>query len=132
MSNTSTVDTSSVNPGELVPSVLQGMRLQELNGIIRGMLGDDVTTSRSKDDAIERIQQARKREARMRRPTEGTLRAFAEEQLKSGPLTYSQVLKRVKERFPACHTSRSSLRWYASQMRARGDDLPERPIDTPQ
>lgn len=113
-------------------SALQGMGLRELNTVIRDVVGDDAVPYRSKSEAIDCIEQVRRRQARTRIPTEGTLRAFAEDQLKSGPLTYSQVLARVKAQFPQCHTSRSSLRWYASQIRARGEELPERPIDSPQ
>jgi hypothetical protein len=59
---------------------------------------------------------------------EGTVRAFAEEMLKT-PKAYSDILELVRKKFPDCRTSRSSLRWYASQMRGRGEKLPARPVD---
>jgi hypothetical protein len=42
-------------------------------------------------------------------------------------LSYEEILIRVKEEFPECKTSNSSLRWYASKMLERGERLPRRP-----
>jgi hypothetical protein len=36
------------------------------------------------------------------------------------PLTYDQILETVKERHPGAATSKDSVQWYASRMRAEG------------
>jgi len=36
------------------------------------------------------------------------------------PLTYTQIIEAVKEKHPGAATSRDSVQWYASRMRAEG------------
>ena len=115
----------------LTSAVLHGMKFADLNETLRGLLGEDAKAARSREDAISRILAARRADARAQPASDGTIRAFAETQLKTTSARYSEVLARVKDQFPECNTSRSSLRWYASQMRRRGETLPDRPLDMP-
>ena len=42
-------------------------------------------------------------------------------------LTYEQIILAVKEELPHAETSVACLRWYAVQMRERGETVPDRP-----
>lgn len=85
----------------------------------------------SKERGVELIRAARRRVSRMKRGGEGTIREAAERLLRETHKPYSELLEDLKDLFPEANTSRSSLRWYAAQMRARGEDVPDRPIDHP-
>jgi len=66
-------------------------------------------------------------------PRQGTIRARAEELLRRKRLgsnepawTYYEVMLAVQRDFPGARTSVSSLKWYESQMRNAGIDVPRR------
>ena len=42
-------------------------------------------------------------------------------------LTYEQIIRELKEELPHAATSVACLRWYATQMRERGESVPDRP-----
>lgn len=116
---------------------LRNMTLRQLtevyNELNEGQAPISAASFRSRDDARRRILALRRRQRRTVVPASGTLRAAAEELLKleegGEGLRYSEILENIQERFPECRTSRSSLRWYAAQMRARGEQVPSRPLD---
>jgi hypothetical protein len=85
----------------------------------------------SREAGVEAVRTARRRANRAKPGGPGTIRETAERLLRETAKPYSQVLEDLKETFPRADTSRSSLRWYATQMRLRGEHLPERPIDHP-
>jgi len=41
-------------------------------------------------------------------------------------LPLSEVLRRICERFPDCHTTTNTLRWHESRLRREGRDVPKR------
>lgn len=56
------------------------------------------------------------------------IRSASEELILRRPgLPYLDILKQIREEFPDCKTSVGCLRWYASQLRDRGEPVPERP-----
>jgi hypothetical protein len=83
----------------------------------------------TKEKGREVVRNARRAAARTKPGSPGTIRELAEQLLRE-PLPYTEVLAKVKERFPNAGTSRSSLRWYTVQMRKRGEELPARPFDS--
>lgn len=123
----------------LTEKALQKMSLRDLtvsyNLLNKGQVEVKAGSFKSKADAIKRIRALQRKLRRTVTPGEGTIREFAEELLlqadkKTGEgMKYSDILYKVQEEFPDAKTSRSSLRWYAAQMRVRGDELPQRPLD---
>lgn len=85
---------------------------------------------RSRADAIAAIKAAKRQAARVKPSGPGTIREKAEEILRR-PIPYSEALAEVKRAFPGANTSLSSMRWYQTQMKKRGEELPARPIDYP-
>lgn len=55
-----------------------------------------------------------------------TVREMAEHYLLQ-PISYKTLLRLVKAYFPEAATSVKCLRWYATQMRERGESVPTRP-----
>lgn len=39
------------------------------------------------------------------------------------PLTYEQIVSRVHEKHPDCHTTVKTVQWYASRLRKSGADV---------
>ena len=87
-----------------------------------------MTTARRVPTSNRRPTEARRKTSKVREPTPGTIQAFAERQL-LWPRRYSVIVAMVRVRFPDARTTVASLRWYAAQMRRRGINLPDRPMD---
>lgn len=43
--------------------------------------------------------------------------------LRRTPLTYEQIVSRVHEKHPDCHTTVKTVQWYASRLRKTGADV---------
>lgn len=57
-----------------------------------------------------------------------TVRSFVEDKLANTSDTYMAIVTAARKKFPGGKTSPSSVRWYASRMRARGDTVREREV----
>lgn len=110
------------------PKPITQMTLRELRALGKAMGIRRAQSFQDVDEGIAAVRAARRAASRVKPGSDGTIRAYAEDLLRQ-PITYSAALEKVREAFPDCNASRSSLRWYASQMRRRGEDLPARPID---
>lgn len=132
MNTTQTTEQNTTKRPRLTEKTLQKMSLRELvgayNALNQGQPEIKAAAFKTKADAVKRIKALQRKLRRTVTPGAGTIREFAESLLRS-PLRYSEVLDQVQEAFPDAKTSRSSLRWYAAQMRQRGETLPERPLD---
>jgi hypothetical protein len=42
-------------------------------------------------------------------------------------LPYDEIVEKIREAFPKAKTTTKTVAWYASRMRADGQQLPERP-----
>jgi hypothetical protein len=132
MPKTNTRTNTETGKVRLTEKTLQKLSLRELvdayNGLNAGQPKAKASAFKTKADAVRRIKALQRRIRRTALPSTGTVRELAERLLME-PKRYSEILEEVREVFPDCQTSRSSLRWYAAQMRQRGESLPERPLD---
>lgn len=127
-----TVQAETTETPKQTTKLLEKMTLRELieayNTLNAGQAPVKASFFANKADAIKRISALKRKIRRTKAPATGTIREYAETLLRT-PRKYSEILMEVQSAFPDCKTSRSSLRWYAAQMRGRGESLPQRELD---
>ena len=115
---------------------LKGKSMRELTAIYNGQTGKAVKGFSSKMTAVARIMDTApkngKRDVRLtslEATSSRSVRQIAEEKLLQVEPTmmYEEIIVAVKEELPHASTSVACLRWYATQMRERGERVPDRP-----